>query len=63
MKIFVLHTSIVKPLDELRKLQLTNDMTELEFALSAFLIESPQLKRVGNLDVVGDDYKTLRAMR
>ena len=43
--------------------QLTNDMTELEFALSAFLIESPQSKRVGNLDVVGDDYKTLRAMR
>ncbi|KAA1471874.1 hypothetical protein DENSPDRAFT_800169 [Dentipellis sp. KUC8613] len=63
IKAFVLHVSIVKPLDESGKLQLTTDMTELEFALGAFLLENPQSKRSGNLDVVGDDYKMLRAMR
>ncbi|KAI0316244.1 Golgi transport complex subunit 5-domain-containing protein [Amylostereum chailletii] len=63
MKIFVLHISIVKPLDESRKLQLTNDMTEFEFALSAFLIQNSQTKRGENLDVAGNDYRTLRAMR
>ncbi|KAI0036874.1 Golgi transport complex subunit 5-domain-containing protein [Vararia minispora EC-137] len=63
IKIFVLHASIVKPLDEARKLQLTNDMTELEFSLSSFLIQSPLAKRGGSLDVIGEDYKTLRAMR
>ncbi|TFY53434.1 hypothetical protein EVG20_g10116 [Dentipellis fragilis] len=63
IKTFVLHVSIVKPLDESGKLQLTTDMTELEFALGAFLLENPQSKRSGNLDVVGDDYKMLRAMR
>ncbi|KAI0062836.1 hypothetical protein BV25DRAFT_1824872 [Artomyces pyxidatus] len=63
LKTFVLHVSIVKPLDESRKLHLTSDMTELEFALSAFLIENPQSKRGGNLDTVGEDYRALRAMR
>jgi conserved oligomeric Golgi complex subunit 5 len=63
IRTFVLHISIAKPLSESGKLQLTSDMTELEFALSAFLIENPQSKRGGNLDVVGDDYKLLRAMR
>jgi len=63
IKIFVLHVSIVKPLDESGKLQLATDMTELEFALSAFLLESPQSKQASDLDVIGEDYKTLRAMR
>ena len=63
IKIFVLHVSIVKPLDESGKLQLTTDMTELEFALSAFLLENPQSKQASDLDVIGEDYKTLRAMR
>lgn len=63
MKVFVLHSSIVKPLDEMRKLTLTNDMTEIEFALSAFIVESPTQKRGQSLEVVGDDYRTLRAMR
>ncbi|PBK95675.1 hypothetical protein ARMGADRAFT_1164211 [Armillaria gallica] len=63
IKTFVLHVSIVKPLGEAGKLQLTSDMTELEFALSAFLVESPQEKRGGNLESVGLEYKMLRAMR
>ncbi|KIY65678.1 hypothetical protein CYLTODRAFT_492125 [Cylindrobasidium torrendii FP15055 ss-10] len=60
---FVLHVSIVKPLGETGKLQLTSDMTELEFGLSAFLVERTQDKRGGNLEALGADYKTLRAMR
>jgi hypothetical protein len=63
IRTFVLHVSIAKPLGESGKLQLTSDMTELEFALSAFLVENPQSKRGGNLETVGDDYKALRAMR
>ncbi len=63
IKTFVLHVSIVKPLGETGKLQLTSDMTELEFGLSAFLVESPQEKRGGNLESTGADYKMLRAMR
>ncbi|KAK0195221.1 Golgi transport complex subunit 5-domain-containing protein [Armillaria mellea] len=61
IKTFVLHVSIVKPLGEAGKLQLTSDMTELEFALSAFLVEGPQEKRGGNLETVGPEYKMLRA--
>ncbi|OCB86824.1 hypothetical protein A7U60_g5997 [Sanghuangporus baumii] len=53
-----------KPLGEGGKLQLTSDMTELEFALSAFLAEGgSQSKRGARLDIVGEDYRTLRAMR
>ncbi|KAK0476610.1 Golgi transport complex subunit 5-domain-containing protein [Armillaria novae-zelandiae] len=63
IKTFVLHVSIVQPLGEAGKLQLTSDMTELEFALSAFLVESSQEKRGGNLESVGPEYKMLRAMR
>ena len=61
---FVLNTSIAKPLGEGGKLQLTSDMTELEFALSAFLAEGgSQSKRGVRLDVIGEDYRALRAMR
>ncbi|KIJ67605.1 hypothetical protein HYDPIDRAFT_84403 [Hydnomerulius pinastri MD-312] len=63
IRIFVLHASIAKPLGESGKLQLTTDMTELEFALSAFLVDNPQSKRGGNLETTGEEYKTLRAMR
>ena len=74
MRVFVLHVSIAKPLSESGKLQLTTDMTELEFACSAFLAEtgpgvgstaSKRASRRGvNLEsVVGEEYKTLRAMR
>ncbi|KAG2043692.1 Golgi transport complex subunit 5-domain-containing protein [Suillus americanus] len=38
IRIFVLHASIAKPLGESGKLQLTTDMTELEFALGAPLL-------------------------
>lgn len=40
-------------------------MTELEFALNAFLAESsgPSNRQRMKLDVVGDDYKALRALR
>jgi conserved oligomeric Golgi complex subunit 5 len=63
IRTFVLHVSIAKPLGESGKLQLTSDMTELEFALSAFMVENPQSKRGGNLEDAGDDYRALRAMR
>ncbi|KAJ7251785.1 Golgi transport complex subunit 5-domain-containing protein [Mycena haematopus] len=63
IRTFILHVSIAKPLGESGKLQLTSDMTELEFALSAFLLESGPSKRGGSLETVGDDYRILRAMR
>jgi len=63
IRTFVMHVSITKPLGESGKLQLTSDMTDLEFALSAFMVENPQSKRGGDLESVGDDYRTLRAMR
>jgi len=63
IRTFVLHVSIAKPLGESGKLQLTSDMTELEFALSAFMVEDKLSKRGGNLDSVGNEYRVLRAMR
>ncbi|KAJ6497874.1 Golgi transport complex subunit 5-domain-containing protein [Mycena sanguinolenta] len=63
IRTFILHVSIANPLGESGKLQLTSDMTELEFALSAFLMESGSSKRGGSLESVGDDYRILRAMR
>ena len=64
IRTFVLNASIAKPLGEGGKLQLTSDMTELEFALSAFMSEvGSQSKHGVKLDVIGDDYRTLRAMR
>ena len=58
----MLNASIAKPLGEGGKLQLTSDMTELEFALSAFMAEGGSQRAV-RLDVIGDDYRALRAMR
>ncbi|KAF7792362.1 hypothetical protein EIP86_003398 [Pleurotus ostreatoroseus] len=63
IKTFVLHASIAKPLSETGKLQLTSDMTELEFALSAFMADKTQNKRGVDWDSVGDEYRALRAMR
>ena len=63
IRTFVLHVSIARPLGEGGKLQLTSDMTELEFALSAFMVENPQSKRGGDLETIGDEYRTLRALR
>ncbi len=63
IKTFVLHVSIVKPLSESGKLQLTSDMTELEFSLSAFMADKAQVKRGVNWESIGDEYRTLRAMR
>ena len=64
IKTFVLHASIAKPLGESGKLQLTTDMTELEFALSAFMSDkTAQSKRGADWESVGDDYRALRAMR
>ena len=61
---FVLHASIAKPLGESGKLQLTTDMTELEFALSAFMSDKTQSgKRGADWESVGEDYRALRAMR
>ncbi|KAF7298173.1 ACT domain-containing protein [Mycena chlorophos] len=59
---FVLHVSIAKPLGESGKLQLTSDMTELEFALNTFLGEGTQ-QRLGSVESVGEEYRMLRAMR
>ncbi|KAI0695938.1 Golgi transport complex subunit 5-domain-containing protein [Cerioporus squamosus] len=64
IKTFVLHASIAKPLGESGKLQLTTDMTELEFALSAFMGDKTQQgKRGADWESVGEDYRALRAMR
>ena len=60
---FVLHASIAKPIGESGKLQLTSDMTELEFGLSAFMSDKTQQKRGTDWESVGDDYRALRAMR
>jgi conserved oligomeric Golgi complex subunit 5 len=62
IRTFVLHVSIAKPLGEGGKLQLTSDMTELEFSLNAFMADG-QSHRGGNLESVGDDYRILRGMR
>ena len=48
VRTFVMSTSIARPLGEGGKLQLTSDMTELEFALSAFLSEGGQANRRGS---------------
>ncbi|KAF8584833.1 hypothetical protein K439DRAFT_1646830 [Ramaria rubella] len=61
IRTFVNHVSIAKPLGENGKLQLTSDMTELEFALNAFMAEHGQ--NAAKLDVIGDDYRALRALR
>jgi conserved oligomeric Golgi complex subunit 5 len=63
IRTFVLHVSIARPLGEGGKLQLTSDMTELEFALSAFMVENSQSKRSSDLETIGDDYRALRALR
>ncbi|KAL4267054.1 Conserved oligomeric Golgi complex subunit 5 [Pleurotus pulmonarius] len=63
IRTFVLHVSIAKPLGESGKLQLTSDMTELEFALNALMVDRGQNKRGGDLETVGEDYRTLRALR
>ncbi|KAH9941012.1 Golgi transport complex subunit 5-domain-containing protein [Amylocystis lapponica] len=63
IKTFVLHASIAKPLGESGKLQLTSDMTELEFGLSAFMADKTQAKRGTDWDNVGEEYRALRAMR
>jgi hypothetical protein len=61
LRTFVNHVSIAKPLGESGKLQLTSDMAELEFALNAFMSEHGQ--NAAKLDVIGDDYRALRALR
>lgn len=63
IKTFLLHASIVKPLGESGKLQLTSDMTEVEFALNAFMVDTPQSYNAGGLESIGSEYKALRAMR
>ncbi|KAL1748610.1 Golgi transport complex subunit 5-domain-containing protein [Schizophyllum fasciatum] len=63
IKVFVLHISIVKPLGESGKLQLTSDMAELEFGLSAFMADGTSSKRGVHLENIGDEYRMLRAMR
>jgi len=63
MKTFVLHISIASPLGESGKLQMASDMTGLEFALNAFIADTTQNRRGGNLESTGDEYKALRAMR
>ncbi|RXW23332.1 hypothetical protein EST38_g2498 [Candolleomyces aberdarensis] len=60
---FLLHISIAKPLSEGGKLQMTSDMTELEFSLNAFMAENNQAKRGDNLQTLGEEYRALRAMR
>ncbi|KAG8706104.1 hypothetical protein FRC12_007145 [Ceratobasidium sp. 428] len=62
IRTFVLNASIIKPLGEAGKLQLTSDMTELEFSLGSFAADSARRKSL-SLDGLGDDYRILRALR
>ncbi|KAG9098973.1 hypothetical protein FS749_002432 [Ceratobasidium sp. UAMH 11750] len=62
IRTFVLNASIIKPLGEAGKLQLTSDMTELEFSLGSFVADSARRKSL-SLDGLGDDYRILRALR
>ncbi|CAE7222027.1 unnamed protein product [Rhizoctonia solani] len=61
IRTFVLNASIIKPLGEAGKLQLTSDMTELEFTLGSFVADPS--RSVSSLDILGDDYRVLRALR
>jgi len=63
MKIFVLHISIAYPLGESGKLQIASDMTQLEFALNAFITDSAQNRRGVGLESIGAEYRAIRAMR
>jgi hypothetical protein len=64
LRTFTLHMSIARPLGEGGKLQLTTDMTELEFALSAFVVDPVHPQRSGGgMHALGDEYRMLRAMR
>ncbi|KIP10909.1 hypothetical protein PHLGIDRAFT_115048 [Phlebiopsis gigantea 11061_1 CR5-6] len=63
IRTFLLHASIAKPLGEMGKLQLTSDMTELEFALSAFMADAAQKRRGADWESVRAEYRALRAMR
>lgn len=63
IRTFVLHISIACPLGESGKLQMASDMTGLEFALNAFMVDSTLKKRGGDLESIGDEYRALRAMR
>ncbi|KAG8923057.1 hypothetical protein FRC02_011429 [Tulasnella sp. 418] len=60
IRTFILHASIAKPLSETGKLQLTTDMTELEFALNAFMMEGGNKIKS---DLIADDYRALRTFR
>ena len=42
---------------------MASDMTSLEFALNAFITDNTQNKRGGHLELIGDEYRVLRAMR
>ncbi|KAI0279355.1 Golgi transport complex subunit 5-domain-containing protein [Russula aff. rugulosa BPL654] len=69
LRAFVLHASIVKPLDETTKLQLTRDMTDIEFSLGAFMSQGKGKRGgggsggSGGLDGAGSEYRALRALR
>ena len=63
IRTFILHISIASPLGESGKLQMASDMTSLEFALNTFIADNTQKKRGGSLELIGDEYRVLRAMR
>jgi conserved oligomeric Golgi complex subunit 5 len=64
LRTFTLHISIARPLGEGGKLQLTTDMTELEFALNSFVVDPSHPQRTGGgMQALGDEYRMLRAMR
>ncbi|EJT98396.1 hypothetical protein DACRYDRAFT_96576 [Dacryopinax primogenitus] len=67
LKHFVLHASIASPLGEGGKLQLTSDMTQLEFALNQFVSSGdgsgPKRGSRLRLENAGDDFRALRGLR
>ena len=71
-----MHVTIARPLGESGKLTLTNDMTELEFALDAFMreptpasaskrvsVRQPQTGGLKQSSEVAAEYKMLRSLR
>ncbi|KAH7108123.1 Golgi transport complex subunit 5-domain-containing protein [Auriculariales sp. MPI-PUGE-AT-0066] len=74
IRTFVLHVSIACPLGESGRMTLTNDMTELEYALDAFMrnpsaaskrssVRQPQTGGLTTTPEVAAEYRTLRALR
>lgn len=60
---FVLHASLLRPLEEGGKLRLTTDMTELEFSVSQLLASARHSDHALTMTDCGSDFRALRSFR